>query len=136
MPKLATVLLVDDDPTTNFMHQLLLQKMGVAERLLVAENGMEALHTLTQTCAAPDTSACPGLILLDVNMPVMGGIEFLEAFQQLPLHSSRRPLVFMLTTSMYGRELERLRAFPVAGIISKPLTRDKVTAILQEHFPD
>ncbi|RZJ85820.1 MAG: response regulator [Hymenobacter sp.] len=129
------MLLVDDDPTTNFMHQLLLQKMGVAERLLVAENGMEALHTLTQTCAAPDASACPGLILLDVNMPVMGGIEFLEAFQQLPLFSARRPVVFVLTTSTYERELERLRALPIAGIISKPLTREKVTAMLQEHFP-
>lgn len=136
MPKLATVLLVDDDPTTNFMHQLLLKNMGVAERLLVAENGVEALRTLSQTCTVPDATACPDLILLDVNMPVMGGIEFLEAFQQLPLHSARRPVVFMLTTSTYLRELERLRALPVAGIINKPLTREKVTAILQEHFPE
>lgn len=46
MPQLTSVLLVDDDTTTNFLNKLLLRTMNVAEHLLVAENGAEALQTL------------------------------------------------------------------------------------------
>lgn len=133
MPKLSTVLLVDDDSTTNFLHKLLLRRMEVAEQLLVAENGAEALRTLTQTCAALAPS-CPDLILLDVNMPVMGGVAFIEAYQQLPLATQHPSVIVLLTTSVHARELQALQELPVAGLVSKPLTREKVLAILQQHF--
>lgn len=135
MSKLPTILLVDDDPTTNFLHRLLLQKMDVAVQLLVAENGAQALHMLTQARDTADAAAYPALILLDVNMPVMGGVEFLEAYQHLSPTLAFRPLIFVLTTSMHLRELDQLLALPVAGVLSKPLTREKVAAILAEHFP-
>jgi CheY-like chemotaxis protein len=63
MPFLTSVLLVDDDPTTNFINKLLLTRMGVAEQVLVAENGEQALRTLDQTCTASASAACPCLIL-------------------------------------------------------------------------
>lgn len=135
MPKLPTVLLVDDDPTTNFLHRLLLQKMDVAAQLVVAENGAQALHVLTQARDLADASVYPTLILLDVNMPIMGGVEFLEAYQHLSPTLPFRPVVFVLTTSMHLRELDQLLTLPVAGVLSKPLTREKVAAILAEHFP-
>jgi CheY-like chemotaxis protein len=69
MLPLPNVLLVDDDPTTNYLNKLLLTRMGVAQQVLVAENGEQALRTLDQTCQAPADSTCPRLILLDMNMP-------------------------------------------------------------------
>jgi CheY-like chemotaxis protein len=62
--------------------------MEVAEQVLVAENGEQALRTLVQTCAAENTT-CPSLILPDMNMPVLNGLAFLEAYTQLPLATSR-----------------------------------------------
>ncbi|MGI4883330.1 MAG: hypothetical protein ACRYFR_00025 [Janthinobacterium lividum] len=56
MPQLSCVLLVDDDPTTNFLNQLLLKNMAVAGRCLVAENGAQALALLDAACATP--TAC------------------------------------------------------------------------------
>jgi CheY-like chemotaxis protein len=133
MLKLSSVLLVDDDPTTNFLNQLLLRQMAVAEELLVAENGAEALRTLDRGYHPAATG--PALILLDVNMPVMNGLAFLEAYQQLaPLPSP--PIIIVLTTSMHQPELARIQALPIAGILSKPLTREKVLSILQEHFAE
>ena len=49
MPVLASVLLVDDDSTTNFLHKALLTRMGVTQQVLIAENGEQALRTLGQT---------------------------------------------------------------------------------------
>jgi CheY-like chemotaxis protein len=133
MPKLSSVLLVDDDSTTNFLNELLLKRLDVADQLLVAENGAEALALLT-TQATTDTSGLPDLILLDVNMPVMNGIEFLEAYQQLPLAHQKTSVIVMLTTTMAGRDLARIEELSIAGLVSKPLTADKVATILQLHF--
>lgn len=126
MDKLPSILLVDDDSTTNFLNELLLKSLGVADQLLVAQNGREALTTLNQ--------ANPSLILLDVNMPVMNGIEFLEAYVQLPQAQRQAIVVVMLTTSLHSRDLERVQELPIAGLVNKPLTKEKVDTILQMHF--
>ena len=131
MQKLAAILLVDDDSTTNYLNQLLLEELAVADQLLVAKNGAEALHILTHVLPPAD-AAGPVLVLLDVNMPVMNGIEFLEAYQQLP--PDQRQAVVMLTTSLHPRDLARIQALPIAGVVSKPLSEEKINAILREHF--
>jgi len=134
MPKLQTVLLVDDDATTNYLNKLLINRLDVAEHLLVAENGREALAILAQTCTAANPS-CPMLILLDVNMPVMNGLEFLEAYQQLPLAQPQAVVIILLTTTVSPRDLARVQALPIAGTLAKPLTEGKIQALLQQHFP-
>lgn len=134
MPPLSSVLLVDDDSTTNFLNKLLLTRMGVAEQVLIAENGEQALRTLDQTCRDPATSACPRLILLDMNMPVLNGLAFLEAYVQMPLANQQAIVVVMLTTSLHPVDLAKAEQLPIAGFLNKPLTQEKVTALLQEHF--
>ena len=130
MQKLSSILLVDDDLTTNFLNELLLESLGVAECLFTAENGEQALGVLaTQT-----GPAAPTLILLDVHMPGMNGIEFLEAYRLLPA-AQRTATVIMLTTSVAASDLARLQELNIAGLVSKPLTREKVDEILQRHFP-
>ena len=126
MPKLTSVLLVDDDSTTNYLNKILLGRLQVAEHLLVAENGREALATLN--------THSPSLILLDINMPIMNGIEFLEAYQQLPLTQRQAIVVVLLTTSVSSRDLTRVQTLPIAGTLTKPLTEGKVTALLAQHF--
>ncbi|OGX90064.1 response regulator [Hymenobacter coccineus] len=128
MPPLSCVLLDDDDPTTNFLNWLLLKNMAVASRCLVAENGALALGMLASACATPG----PVLVLLDVNMPVLGGIAFLEACQQLP--AAERAAVVVLPTTLHPHDLARLRALPIAGLVSKPLTRPKIEELLVRHF--
>jgi CheY-like chemotaxis protein len=102
--------------------------------VLVAENGEQALRTLDQTCTAPASAACPRLILLDMNMPVLNGLAFLEAYVHMPLASQQSIVVVMLTTSLHERDLARAQQLPIAGFLNKPLTHEKVTALLQEHF--
>jgi CheY-like chemotaxis protein len=135
MQKLAKVLLVDDDQTINFLHTQLLKRFMVVEQLLVAHNGLEALQTLAQTCDEPDPSAEPTLVLLDLNMPVMNGLEFLETYQQHPLAQKCRLVIVVLTTSEYSRDLERIKALSIAAdILAKPLTQEKMETILHRHF--
>lgn len=133
MQKLRSVLLVDDDPTNNFLNQRLLKHMGVAEQVVVAENGQEALALLQPTGPDP-TSNFPALILLDIQMPIMNGIEFLQAYQQLPPAQRRSTTVVVLSTSADTRDLSQLDGLPAAGHINKPLTPEKLATVLQLHF--
>jgi len=129
MEKLARILLVDDDDTTNFLNEHLLKKLDVTDQVQVARNGQQALDLLTQN---PPYS--PTLLLLDVNMPGMDGMEFLEAYHALPVAQQQATKIVMLTTSMDSRDLGRINELPVAGLVSKPLSRDKIADLLQLHF--
>jgi CheY-like chemotaxis protein len=130
---LHCTLLVDDDPTTNYLNRKLLEKLDVTEQVLVALNGQEALQVLAAECTEASPT-CPALIFLDVNMPVMDGFSFLAAYQQLPQIKQQSIVIVMLTTSMHPRDLQRLEALPVAGFLSKPLNSAKVNDIMQAHF--
>lgn len=133
MQKLSSILLVDDDATTNYLNESLLRSLRVADHFAVARDGLEALALLESGDVAPTTSS-PALILLDIGMPTMNGMEFLEAYQRLPLEQQAAIIIVVLTTSMNSKDLARLDELPIAGLASKPLTEEKINTILQLHF--
>jgi CheY-like chemotaxis protein len=135
MPRLSSVLLVDDDTTANFLNKLLIQRAGITEHLLVAEDGAQALRTLATTCVSPGRAQCPDLILLDLNMPVLNGIEFLQAYQHLPATQRQGIVVLLLTSASVERDLRQLQDLPLDGILEKPLMAAKLQRVLSEHFP-
>lgn len=133
MKKLPGVLLVDDDFTTNALNERLLKKLDVAEQYRMASDGQEALAVLDQLSAVA-TPASPILVLLDVKMPVLDGMGFLEAYQQLPPAQQKAAVIVMHTASMVSEDLDRVEELPIAGLVSKPLTKEKVNTILKIHY--
>jgi CheY-like chemotaxis protein len=129
MEKLPHILLVDDDDTTNFLNELLLKKLKVADQVQVATSGEQAIALLTQP-----PPYVPTLLLLDVAMPGMGGIEFLEAYLRLPQAQQDATVIVVLTTSMDSRDLQRINELPIAGLVSKPLNQEKIDTLLRLHF--
>ncbi|MBF9141908.1 response regulator [Hymenobacter properus] len=133
MQKLTCVLLVDDDQTTNYLNQLLINRLEITDKLLIALNGQEALDLVQAHCheATPD---CPALILLDVKMPVMDGFQFLEAYDKLPLPEKAAIIIVMLTTSLHPQDVDRVRRLNIGGFLNKPLTKEKLNDVLKNHF--
>ena len=134
MATLSCALLVDDDETTNYLNQLLFTRMAVTETLLVALNGRQALDLLHTHCQSPASPTCPSLILLDMKMPVMNGFEFLEAYARLSQARREAIVIIMLTTSLNPQDVERMQDLPIAGFLTKPLTKEKISHLLQTHF--
>lgn len=126
MQQIKSVLLVDDDPASNFLAQLLLRKLDKVLHVSVTANGKEALDYLREQHGK---SSFPDLILLDINMPIMDGFEFMDHFQQLPLN--QLPRVVILSSSVSPKDAQRAMDYRVNGFINKPLTKERLAQILQ-----
>ena len=119
------ILLVDDDRVDVMNVERAFRKNNITNPLHVTSNGEEALAYLRNEGKFVDTqrSPRPGILLLDLNMPVMNGIEFLEvvkADQEL-----KSIPIIILTTS--HEEEDRMKSFDlsVAGYIVKPVEFNK-----------
>ena len=124
--KFKRILLVDDDQITNFLNENLLRESNITEDIQIANDGQEALDYVKKYCLENNISdqLCCDLILLDLNMPVMDGFEFLEKFNELKLKENIS--IILLTTSSNERDLERAKNFNITGYINKPLTETKI----------
>lgn len=115
-----TILLVEDDEVDIMNVKRAFKKNNISNPLMVAHNGIEALQILRS--AIPGAPK-PKIILLDLNMPRMGGIEFLKEIRQDQALSKLS--VFVMTTS--NEDGDKIDAFNlnVAGYILKPLSMDR-----------
>ena len=109
------MLLVDDDRVDVRAVQRALKKARMPHRLTVAGNGHEALAALSALREAEQGS--PPLVLLDLNMPRMGGLAFLDALREDPLLG--QTVVFVHSTSSAQHDLEGAYARQVAGYFVK-----------------
>ena len=135
MKKLNTVLLVDDDETTNYLNHRLLSRMEIASDIRVVTDGEEAIKYLRQAFAATTDHPRPELIFVDIKMSGMDGFEFLEEYQRLAADEKEGTVMLMLTSSASFYDLEKLKQFPdVRRHYSKPLTESDVREILQTYF--
>ncbi|NIJ55297.1 response regulator [Dyadobacter arcticus] len=119
-PVAMTILLVEDDEVDVMNVKRAFKKNNISNPLIVASNGIEALAVLRSEVPRPR------IVLLDLNMPRMGGIEFLKEIRQDAELSSLS--VFVMTTS--NEDSDKIDAFNlnVAGYILKPLSMDRFIA--------
>jgi len=139
MNKVKCILLVDDDPTTNFLNQELISSLDIAEYMYVAINGQEALDYINHTGKFAGADAAshpqPSLILLDIVMPLMGGFEFLEHFSSLSSDKKSNVVIVFLTTSTASEDrfLSKSNEF-IYDFIEKPLRKETLFRLRDRYI--
>lgn len=126
------ILLVEDDMVDVMNVKRAFKKNNISNPLHVAENGVEALDMLKGQNGKPKITPSPKIILLDLNMPKMGGIEFLREIRADD--NFKNISVFVMTTS--NEDNDKVEAFKlnVAGYILKPLSMENfVNAVSTLH---
>ncbi|MEM5474297.1 response regulator [Hoeflea sp. AS60] len=114
---MQTVLIVDDDEADQFICEYTIRKFDPSIKMIAAFNGREALDILHQSM--------PDAIILDINMPIMNGFEFLAHYAVEFEHHV--PVVAMLTSSLLGADRERALQYDfVKTYFEKPLTIDQL----------
>lgn len=127
------ILLIEDDRATNFLNKFIIGKVDCIEKIQVAENGKEALEYLK--LGIEDKRLLPDLILLDINMPLINGWEFLEAFKELDIDQKDKIVIVMLTSSFNPDDKKRAENIKeVSSFRNKPLTTDMFNNLLEEYF--
>ena len=138
--KLNCVLLVDDDFATNFINKTIIKKTNITEHIQVALNGKEAIDYLCKQGkfeSESDKFPQPQLIFLDINMPVMDGWEFIEAYKNLNLENKENIIIVMLSSSFNPADKAKAESIAeIAAFKQKPMSKDSLLEIIQKIFPD
>lgn len=125
---LDTILFIDDDPITLMLCKMVIKKAAFANEIATAKNGEEALQyfdSLKQTNSGSESNKQPQLIFLDLNMPVMGGWEFLESFSTSNYADYNKTKVIILSSTIDPEDLEKSKKYPmVLDFLSKPISKE------------
>lgn len=128
---LEKILCVDDDPITLMLYKMVIKKADFAKEIATAQNGEEAL-TYLDSLQNEETSAVefPKLIFLDLNMPVMGGWEFLDHFIQSEYAAFKDTKVIVLSSTIDPKDIEKSKTYPmVIDFLSKPISKEMLASL-------
>jgi len=115
------ILIADDDQEDRFLLDIAFKEIGSFEHIVMVENGVQVISHLN---AIKDNSLLPALIVLDLNMPVLNGIDTLlqlksdSRFKNIP--------VIIHSTSMYEVEKEKCMEIGAHDFIKKPVSFDQM----------
>lgn len=127
--KLHSILLVDDDEISNYITEVLINEINIAESLSVATDGQQALDYLQQHPVVNNEADGHILVLLDLNMPVMDGFEFMEEYQQQSWKD--KATIIMLTSSSNPKDMTKAEKYDFAGYLQKPFSQEDLKAIIK-----
>lgn len=122
------VLMVDDDEICLFIQRRVVEMSGKCNTVQNAANGKIALDLLKS--AAADRRPLPDLILLDLQMPIMNGTEFLQAFRSLDFPGKDRIAIVLLTSSVWESDKEYALSLGASQYLTKPFTVDVFQTLL------
>jgi CheY-like chemotaxis protein len=112
---------------------MVITKASFSNEIATAKNGEEALkyfNTLKQTNSNSDLKKQPQLIFLDLNMPVMGGWEFLDSFSTSDYSDYNSTKVIILSSTIDPEDLEKSKKYPmVIDFLSKPISKEMLEYI-------
>jgi CheY-like chemotaxis protein len=127
------MLVIDDDDINIFIIKKVIEKTGYEVDMISKSNGQLAVDYLTSI--ANNVEIFPHIILVDINMPVLNGWEFLEVYEKLNIQR-QKVFLYMLSSSVYEYDIEKAKGFKaVNGFISKPLTIERLKELLQLVTP-
>lgn len=122
------LLVIDDDDINIFIIKKIVEKTGFDIEMVSRNNGQQALDYLNETIA--QNKALPSLVLIDINMPVMNGWEFIEAYEELNIE--QKVDMYILSSSVYENDIEKTKGYKtVRGFISKPLSMERLTELIK-----
>ncbi|NHF58796.1 response regulator [Flavobacteriaceae bacterium TP-CH-4] len=130
MKKIESACIIDDDPIFIYGTKRMMNEVNFCNQILVFNNGQDAIDGLNEITTRGED--LPEVIFLDLNMPIMNGWEFLEDFVKIPNHNREKVVIYIISSSIDPRDLERIKDYEVVNnYILKPVSPEDLEKVLQ-----
>lgn len=131
--KTLSVLVIDDDKIVRFIHRRVVESLTEFNiTYYEAINGSEAMRTLKSLLTYG--RKMPDLILVDLNMPVLDGFGFIEAFQKMNLSVETKTEIVIVSSSENAKDLKRSYELGINSFLQKPITKENIENVILEHL--
>lgn len=123
--KYQQILLIDDSELDNFIHEKILKKANFSKFIFKISGAKGALEFLDNLMirSEDNLSELPEVIFVDLNMPMMNGIQFIQAFFDKFSQKNYHPKIIVLTSSVYEGDQQKVKELnPDIIFFQKPLT--------------
>jgi len=129
MKKIDIACIIDDDPIFVFGAKRMMELADFCNGFMVFQDGRKALDGLSAIVASGNN--LPELILLDLNMPVMDGWQFLDEFTKIK--TDKRITLYIVSSSIDNEDFKKAETYEVvSNYIVKPITMDALKDILED----
>jgi CheY-like chemotaxis protein len=138
MNAIKTIFIVDDDMIYQLFTQKIIENLDSTIDVQLYNDGDEALTALKKMVT--EGATLPDIILLDINMPIMDGWEFMEEYVLLKSKLPRPIQIYIVSSSIAESDLKRAKLHTdIIDYVSKPIESDRLAEIVlpesaQNHF--
>lgn len=131
MTTLKTLTIVDDDDIFVFLTTKIIEQTNLVDLIKGFGNGLDAINFLKEN--KNNVDALPDIILLDLNMPIMNGWQFLEEYNKLNPTIGKKITIYICSSSISPDDITRAKTISeVSDYIIKPITEDKLIDLIKK----
>jgi response regulator of citrate/malate metabolism len=125
IPTESLIMLIDDSPIDNYINTRMIEQAALTKNILVMETVQKALKYIRDV--EVDERKLPDLVLLDLNMPVVNGFNFLNEFKSFPENIRKKCKIIVLTSSDKTEDIHNIINNPlVKRYMIKPLSQESL----------
>lgn len=126
------ILLIEDNLIDQLVVKQLLKKVLKIDQIAIADNGKEGIQWIIE-----NKKKQPLIILLDIQMPIMDGFEFLEAYDKLKNEFKKDTQIYVLSSTLDSDEIDRINGNNyITGFLNKPFPIEEFKIILMQKLTD
>lgn len=129
MKKFYNICVIDDDLIYQYTITKTIKVYGLAKEILVFSDGEEAMEFFISNLDSSEN--LPDIILLDINMPIMDGFQFMEEYIKIKPRVGKKIVIYMVSSSVDTEDIEKAkRISEISDYIIKPIKPGELVSIV------